>query len=65
MTTEPHAVIFVGVCPLCGREGLSIVTIPKLATGEYFPQFGHCEDCGEVDLRHSEPIKPPTDRTIP
>jgi hypothetical protein len=53
--TEPHAVIYSSECPDCGAKiAYKIVTIPKLATGEHFPQFAVCESCGvKHDLRGS------------
>jgi hypothetical protein len=54
---EPHAVVFRGACPACDEEAFYIVTIPKLATGEYFPQLGDCEACGHrVEMWGAPPL---------
>jgi hypothetical protein len=46
MSVEPHAVVFRVSCVRCGEDAYHIVTIPKLATGEYFPVVGKCDACG-------------------
>jgi hypothetical protein len=54
---EPHAVVFRCVCPLCERRTLEVVTIPKLTSGEYFPQFARCDTCDAVlDFKSKVPL---------
>ena len=57
--TEPHVNVWrFGSCVHCGAAGSwVVVAVPKLATGEQFPQFGACEVCGyEIDLKGSPPF---------
>lgn len=56
---EPHVNVWrFGSCIRCGApDTWVVVTVPKLATGEQFPQFGVCEVCGySVDLAGSPPF---------
>ena len=56
-SSEPHAVVFRRGCPVCGQETLDIVTIPKLTSGEFFPQFAGCDACGAVlDFKSKVPL---------
>lgn len=56
---EPHVNVWrFGSCVACGApDTWVVVTVPKIATGERFPQFGKCESCGhEVDLSDQPPF---------
>lgn len=57
--TEPHVNVFrLGSCIACGApDSWVVVAVPKLATGQQFPQFGVCEACGhDTDLRGLPPF---------
>jgi len=57
--TEPHLNVWrFGTCARCGAaDSWVVLAIPKLATGEQFPQFGVCEECEHrVDLRDMPPF---------
>jgi len=57
--TEPHLNVWrFGTCARCGAaDSWVVLAIPKLATGEQFPQFGVCEACEHrVDLRDMPPF---------
>ena len=45
--TEPHLNVWrFGTCARCGAaDSWVVLAIPKLATGEQFPQFGVCVTC--------------------
>jgi hypothetical protein len=54
---EPHAVIFRRDCPLCDADAFDIITIPKLATGEYFALYAVCSACGvKCDFKDMAPF---------
>ena len=56
---EPHLNVWrLGSCVHCGEAGSwVVVAIPKLSTGEQFPQFGVCEVCDyRIDLKGSPPF---------
>lgn len=56
---EPHANVWrFGTCVVCGDpDSWVVIAVPRIATGEQFPQFGLCESCGhKVDLRDSPPF---------
>jgi RNA polymerase-binding transcription factor DksA len=56
---EPHANVFrFGSCLACGApDSWVVVAVPKLDTGEQFPVFGVCEQCGhQVDLKGLSPF---------
>ena len=56
---EPHLSIWrFGGCVACGApDSWVVVAVPKLSTGEQFPQLGVCEECGhEVDLHDMAPF---------
>jgi hypothetical protein len=55
---EPHVNVWhMGLCPVCGLGEWHVVTVPKLATGEQYPQFGACELCGHnLDLSDLPPF---------
>jgi hypothetical protein len=57
--TEPHVNVWrLGSCLRCGATGSWVViAVPKLATGEQYPQLGMCEACGyEIDLKGDPPF---------
>lgn len=59
--SEAHVNVWrFGSCIHCGAaDSWVIIAVPKLATGEQFPQFGKCEACGyQVDLAGSPPFVP-------
>lgn len=63
MTVGPHINVWqFGSCVACGApDSWVVVAIPKLSTGEQFPQWGRCEECGhEVDLKDLPPFYVPS-----
>jgi hypothetical protein len=58
MSADPHAVVVRRVCPDCGELAFDVVAVPKLATGELYPQFGKCGACGwlESNMTADPPI---------
>jgi hypothetical protein len=60
---EPYAVIFSRICPACEQRTLEVVTIPKLTSGEHFPQFARCTTCGTtLDFKSKVPLRQEDDR---
>jgi hypothetical protein len=64
---EPHVNVWrFGSCVRCGApDAWVIVAVPRVATGEQFPQFGVCEVCGhKVDLSDMPPFLPAERRAM-
>ena len=54
---EPHVVIFRRPCPVCTQFGFDVVAVPKLATGEFYPQLAACALCGSnVEFKGACPM---------
>jgi hypothetical protein len=61
MIDEPRLEVWrFGSCIACGAaDSWTVVAIPKLSTGELYPQFGICESCGhDVELSDLPPFLP-------
>lgn len=59
MADEPHVNVWrFGSCVRCGAaDSWYVIAVPRVSTGEQFPQLGKCEACGhEVDLSDQPPF---------